>query len=140
MMRKFAWCGNNKREIVACVPVALEELRGKLAHAAHSVLEDVLPFLMYVMHSLIDRLMCGRMQRAASGHIQIAAARAVHVVRKIDYAVGVRVAGLEQDSARAIAKQNARGAIFEIENRSHHIRADDQDFLVRPRMRRTGRL
>ena len=129
---------NDEREIVARVSVALEELRGKLAHPAHGVLEHVLPFLMHVVHALFDRFMRGRVERAAARHVQIAAARAVNVVRKVDDAVGVGVAWLEQDGARAIAKQNACGAILEIENRSHHIRADDQDFLVRARMHELG--
>ncbi len=122
---------NDEREIVAGVSVALEQLRGKLAHPSDGIFEDVLPFLMNVVHALFDRFMRRRVQRAAAGHIQIAAARAVHIVRKIDDAVGIGVARLEQDGAGAIAKQNARGTILKIENRSHDIGADDQDFLVR---------
>ena len=71
------------------------------------------------------------MQRAAAGHVQVAAAGTIHVMDEIEDAFGIGGRGLEEDRARAITEEDAGGAIGVIENGGHHVTADDQNFFVR---------
>src|ERR1700746_2913255 len=71
------------------------------------------------------------MQGTAGGHIEVAAARAVHVVDEIDDALGVRLCGLDENCARAVTKQDTGGAILEIEDRGHYVAPDHENFFGR---------
>src|SRR5690242_17352144 len=72
------------------------------------------------------------MERTAARHVKELAAGAVDVMFEIKDAF-VFPGGLEQDGARAIAKQNAGGAVCVIKDGTHLIAADDHDFLVSAR-------
>ncbi len=82
------------------------------------------------VHAVVYGLLRCRMQGAASGHVEVAAARAVHIVHEIENAFGVGGCGFDEDSAGAIAEQDAGGAVGVIENGSHHVTANDENFFV----------
>src|ERR1700693_477846 len=112
-------------KITACKSIALENLDRQLAHAPHSIFENLGAFLMYVMHPLFDGFLRGGLQRATGRHIEIASARTIQVMNEIQNAFVSGSGRFHENCASPIAKQNAGGAVLVIEDGSHHIAADD---------------
>src|SRR5271170_3286349 len=104
---------DDQREIFARQSVAFEDFDGQLAHAAYGVFENLRAFLMDEVHAVVYGVLRGGMQGAAAGHVKVAAAGAVHVVNEIEDAFGI-----------------GGGAVGVIEDGSHHVTADDQNFFV----------
>jgi hypothetical protein len=82
-------------------------------------------FLMHVMHPLFEGFLRGGLQRTASRHVEIAPARAIHVMNEIQNAFVSGSGRFHQHCAGPIAEENASGAILVIEDGSHHVTADD---------------
>src|SRR5271156_431630 len=117
-------------EIFACEAVAFEDFDGQLAHTAHGIFEDLRAFLMDEVHAGVYGVLRGGMQGAAAGHVEVAAAGTVHVVNEIEDAFGVRGCGFDEYGAGTVAEEDAGGAVGVIEDGSHHVTADDQNFFV----------
>ena len=82
MMRRLAWCGTTSARSRLVRPLRSSISTGQLAHSPHSILENLRAFLVDVVHALFDRLVRRGMQRTAGGHVEIAAARTVDIVRR----------------------------------------------------------
>src|SRR5271155_4279487 len=121
---------HDQGQIFARQSVAFEDFDGQLAHTAYGVFEDLRAFLMDEVHAAVYGVLRGGMQGAAAGHVEVAAAGAVHVVDEIEDAFGVRGCRFEKDGTGAVAEEDAGGAVGVIENGSHHVTTDDQDFFV----------
>src|SRR5260221_14335548 len=85
------------------------------------------------VHLLIDGSMRRRIQAAAARHIERIGAGTIDLVQEIekpDFPVAI-LRRFQYDRSRAVAKNDARSAIGVIDNRRHHISADNHDTLVR---------
>ena len=85
------------------------------------------------MQALVDGLVGSRQAAAAGGHFEEIAARAIHFADEIDepQVVLAIAGGLDQDSAGAVAEQDARGAVGIVDDAAHGIGADHEDLPVR---------
>jgi epoxyqueuosine reductase len=123
--------GHDEREIAAGNPITFQHLAGQFSLAAHCIFEDLLAFLMDVVHPLFHGFMRRGMQRPPAGHIEVAAARTIDVMRKIDDSFRIADRRLQEHGARAITEENTGGPILEIKDRGHYIAANNEHFLVR---------
>src|ERR1700722_20670626 len=116
---------NDQSKIATCKSVALENLDRQLAHATHGIFENLGAFLMHVMHPFFDSFLRGRLQRTAGWHVEIASARAIHVMNEIQNAFVSGSGRFHENRTGTIAKENAGGAVLVIEDGSHHVAADN---------------
>ena len=114
--------------------VTREQARADFAHLGDRVFEDLLAFLMNVVHFVVDGFGAGRPATAPRGHVQVRRAGAVHFAHEIDEArVFVLRGGFHNHCARAIAKQNAGGAVLVVDDAAHGVSADDQNLAMQAR-------
>ena len=73
----------------------------------------------------------GGKEAAAGGHVERDGAGAVDFVPEVDEADFAFFAGFEQDRARAVAEDDAGGAVGVVDDGAHDVGADDEDFFVR---------
>ena len=102
---------NKAPQVRAGHAIAFQHLRRGLGHLAHRKLEHRRPVLVNEVHLLVHRLMGRRIQAAAARHAQARAARSVNLMHKVDKADLALFARLNQNSAAAVAKQHAGGAV-----------------------------
>src|ERR1019366_10331011 len=91
--------------------VAFEQLQTGFGLLAHGKLEDLLAVLVNVVHLLIDSFTRGRIEAATAGHIEKTAAGAVDLVDEVDQANRIIFGRLENNGTRAVAKDDAGGAV-----------------------------
>src|SRR5262249_49072254 len=111
-------------KVVCAVSVALKYCSADLSHFAHCVLENRLTLLVNVVHFLVDRLMRGRVQTAAAGHMKKFTAGAVYFVKIVEYPQLLIVTRLKQHRSGRIAKKHARRTIVKIGDGGHYVRSD----------------
>src|SRR6185437_883951 len=101
------------------------------SHLADGKLVDGLTVLIDEVLALVDSLMRGGEERAAGGHVERDGARAVDLVPEVDEADLAFLTGLEQDCARAVAEEDAGGAVGVVDDGAHDVGADDENLFVR---------
>ena len=95
--------------------MSLEEARGHFVRAAHGVLEHLAAVLMDVMQLFVDRLMARRLLAPAAGQVQVLGSAPLDAVLKAEEPLLPFPRGLEQDGARAVAEDDAGGAVLVIQ-------------------------
>ena len=137
MIRMFAWCGITSARSAGVRPGLLQRLQDRARDHLGREAEDVLAFHLQEVGARLDRLVAGRLARAAGRHEQArrpAAIRAQHERAQAARPVGA----LEHDRASAVAEQHAGATIPPVDDPRHHVRADDQHVLAAPRTERTA--
>src|SRR6266576_2899537 len=85
---------------------------------------------MNIVHLLVDRFARGGVQASPTGHVERAGTGAVDFVEVVDQTNPVIVGGLENYGAGTVAKDHAGGSVGVVDDRRHHVRADDHDLLM----------
>src|SRR5579871_1097592 len=123
--------GNKRIDIGTFQAVALKQLLAKFSLFTNRELEDLLPVLMDIMHLLLHGINRGWIQAAAARHVEILASGAVDFMDEINEAHRLVVSRLENDGASPITEYHACRAVGEIDDRRHHVGADDHHPLMR---------
>ena len=71
-----------------------------------------------------------RVERAASRHIEMLSARAVHIVDKIENALLAAFGWFQKYGSCAVAKEHAGRSVLVIQNRSHDVTTNREGFFV----------
>jgi trehalose synthase len=111
--------------------VVVEHAPGDLLGLAHGELEHGGAVLLHVVQPLIDRLVRGRPEAAAGGHLQGRAAAAVDLVREAEDVRIVVSRRRQHHRAGAVAEEHARGAVLVVDDARHDVGADDERAVVR---------
>src|SRR5712692_4857204 len=122
--------GKKYSHVTTFQSVSLQDGLANLDHFTHSKFEHRLSILVDVVHFLVHRLVRGWVQASASRHVQGCASGTIYFVEKVDetrLTIGRR---FHQHGAGTIAKDHTGGPVGVIDNRGHHVSADDQNFFV----------
>ena len=118
-------------EIGASDSVAFEDPFGGLGHFAHGIFVDGLPVLVDVVHFFSDCFGGGRIEASTGGHIEGTGAGTINFVHVVNHADFVLGCGLDEDTARSVAEEDAGGAVGVVNDGGHGVGANDEDFGVR---------
>src|ERR1700751_418176 len=116
--------------VVCLQSISFEKPFAELSLFANRILKDRLPVLVNEVHLLSDSVMRRGVEAAASGHLKGAAAGAIDFVQKIDEAQRIFFGWLQNHRSRAIAKDDASGAIGVVYDGRHYICPNHHDFFV----------
>ncbi len=103
---------------------------GDFGHLADGELVDGLAVLVDEVLLGVDRGVGGREAAAAGRHVERDGTGAVDFVVEVDEADFAFFAGLEEDCAGAVAEDDAGGAVGVVDDGTHDVGADDEDFFV----------
>ena len=117
-------------EVASCHTIPRQQRFRNLGHLPYSKLVHGLAILVDKVQACIHGFMACRKRAASRWHVQGICSRAVHLMKEINEADFALDARLQQDRSRAIAEEDARGAIGVVDDGSHHVRTDDENFLV----------
>src|SRR6202140_5903850 len=105
-------------------PVAFQKFLKEFGLLADCKLEDLLPVLMHVVHSLRNRLFARRIQAPSAGHVEILPTGSIYFVNEVDESDGVIFRRLQNRGTCAVPENHAGGATSVVDNRPHHTRAN----------------
>src|ERR1700687_1578576 len=108
---------NERINIRPLQSIAFEQFLAEFGLLANCELEDLLPILMNVVHSLRNRLFARRIQAPSAGHVEKLAARPIYFVNEVDESDGVIFRRLQKCSARTVPENHAGSAVGVVDNR-----------------------
>src|ERR1035438_10343006 len=106
---------NEEIDIGSSHAVAFEDFVAGLGHFSDRKFENSLTILMNVVHFLVDGFVGGRIEAAASRHVERDAARTIHFVEEVDQSERIVFGGLDDHGAGSVTEDDAGGTIGEVD-------------------------